>query len=198
MRPGKIGFLAMATGLLVGLVGCGRPPAAQDSVQAAGPGLTLSDVQRQDAVTGWAGQYCTAVGALVDDLAHMPAVDPSTPRRAVQTSSDVLGAVLSGLDRTVGGLRALPPAPVPEGDAVRADTITELTGVRGRAAEAKQRLDDASGSTRIDQATLGAARAPLDEVSRIDLLAGMNAVPELQTAVAHAPVCQQLTARATP
>lgn len=197
MRPGKIGVLAVTTGLLVGLVACGRPPARTDAISAGGPGLSQSGVERQDAVTGWADSYCTAVGSLVDDLARMPAVDPSTPRRAVRTSSDVLDTVIGGLDKSVDGLRALPPSPVPEGDSVRSDTITRLTGVRDRAAEAKKRLDDAGDAPQIDQATLGAARGPLDEVSGIDLLAGLNSVPELQTAAAHAPVCRQLSARAT-
>lgn len=200
MRPGKIGFLAILTGLCVVLAGCGRPPAEpeQDAIQPGGPGLSQADVQRQDAVTRWANDYCIAVGSLVDDLATMPSVDPSTPRRAVQTSSDLLGSMIGGLDKAVHGLQALAASPVPEGDAVRTNTVTELTGVRTRAAEAKQHLDDAGDDPTIDQNTLGEARGPLDEVSKLNLLAGFETVPDLQTAAAHAPVCQQLTVRTTP
>lgn len=194
MRPGKIGFLAVTAGLVIGLVSCGRAPEQSDAITAGGPGLTQDEVQRQDAAADWADDYCTAVGVLVDDLARMPAVDPTTPRRAVQTSGDVLGAMIGGLDKTVGGLRALPPAPVADGGAVRDNTINQLTGVRERAAAAKQQLDGAGNAPQISQTTLGAARGPLDEVSKIDLLAGLNSVPDLQTAAAHAPVCQQLTA----
>ncbi|GAB3006130.1 hypothetical protein LWP59_36460 [Amycolatopsis acidiphila] len=197
MRPGKLGFLAILTGLCVGLAGCGRPPVQQDAIQPGGPGLSQVEVQRQDATTRWANDYCIAVGSLVDGLATMPTVDPSTPRRAVQTSSDLLGSMIGGLDNAVRGLRALPASPVPEGDSVRAGTVTELTGVRTRAAAAKQRLDAASNDPTIDQQTLGEASAPLAEVSKLDLLAGFDAVPDLRTAVAHAPVCQQLTVRTT-
>ncbi|WP_236796298.1 hypothetical protein [Amycolatopsis sp. GM8] len=198
MRPGKIGFLAVLTGLCVGLVACGQTPARQErnEIQPGGPGISQVEVQRQDAITRWANDYCIAVGSLVDGLATMPTVDPSTPRRAVQTSSDLLGSMIGGLDKAVTGLRALPPAPVPEGDAARAGTVTRLTGVRDRAAAAKKRLDDAGDAPTISQQTLGEAHGPLDEVSKLDLLAGFDA-PDLQFAVAHAPVCQQLTVRAT-
>lgn len=197
MRPGKIGFLAIVTGLCVTLAGCGRAPAQGNQIQSGGPGLSLAEVQQQDATARWANDYCIAVGSLVDGLATMPTVDPSTPRRAVQTSSDLLGSMIGGLDKAVQGLRVLPPSPVPEGDAVRTDTVNELTGVRSRAAEAKQHLDAASAAPTIAQSTLGEASGPLAEVSKLNLLAGLDTVPDLRTAVAHAPVCQQLTARAT-
>ncbi|GAA5164883.1 hypothetical protein [Amycolatopsis dongchuanensis] len=197
MRPGKVGFLALLTGLGIGLSGCGQPPAEPGAIQSGGPGLSQRDVQRQDEITRWANDYCVAVGSLVDNLATMPTVDPSTPRRAVQTSSALLGSMIGGLDRAVAGLRALPAAPLPEGDSVRTDTVTELSGVRVRAAEAKARLDDAGDAPTIDQATLGEARGPLDEVAKLNLLSGLDAVPDLRTAVARAPVCQQLTVRTT-
>lgn len=197
MRPGKTSFLVMITGLCVGLAGCGRPPAEPDTIQPGGPGLSQGEVQRQDAISRWANDYCIAVGSLVDGLAAMPSVDPSTPRRAVQTSSDLLGSMIGGLDKAVQGLQALPASPVPEGNTVRTNTVTELTAVRTRAAEAKQHLDDAGDDPTIDRDTLGAARGPLDEVSKLNLLAGFDLVPDLQTAVAHAPVCQQLTVRTT-
>ncbi|WP_235022863.1 hypothetical protein [Amycolatopsis alkalitolerans] len=159
--------------------------------------MSKSDVERQDAATRWANDYCIAVGSLVAGLATMPSVDPSSPRRAVQTSSELLGSMIGGLDKAVASLRALPPAPVPQGDAVRGDTVAELTGVRARAAAAKQRLDAAGSAPTINQTTLGEAKGPLDEVSKLNLLAGFDTVPDLELAVAHAPVCQQLTLRPT-
>ncbi|MTD59479.1 hypothetical protein GKO32_36675 [Amycolatopsis sp. RM579] len=189
----------MITGLCLGLAACGQAPTRQqDEIHTGGPGLSQGQVQRQDAVTRWTNDYCIAVGSLVDGLATMPTVDPSTPRRAVQTSSDLLGSMISGLDKAVTGLRTLPAAPVPEADGARAETVAKLTGVRTRAAVAKQHLDEAGAAPRIDQDTLGEARGPLDEVSKLNLLAGFDAVPDLEFAVTHAPVCQQLTVRTTP
>ncbi|WP_312871924.1 hypothetical protein [Amycolatopsis acididurans] len=197
MRPGRTGFLVTLAGLVVGLAGCGQQQADVASVQSGGPGLSKQGVERQDAAARWADGYCVAVGSLVDGLATMPTVDPSTPRRAVQTSSDLLGSMIGGLDNAKRGLQALPPSPVAGGDSVRTSTITEFDGIRARAAAAKQRLDAARNAPSIDQRTLGEASGPLGEVSRLDLLAGFQSYPELATAAGQAPVCQQLTARAS-
>ncbi|GAA3828150.1 hypothetical protein [Amycolatopsis tucumanensis] len=194
MRPGKSVFLVVLTGLCVGLSGCGQQPAR--NVEPGGPGLSREQVQLQDAATRWADDYCVAVGSLVQGLATMPSVDPSSPQRAVRTSSELLGSVIGGLDRALDGLGKLPPSPVPGGDQVRAQAVTDFQGVRDRASAAQQRLDSTDASE-IDEATLGQAHGPLDEVSRLDLLNRFDAVPELATAIAHAPVCQQLTVQVT-
>ncbi|GLY68606.1 hypothetical protein [Amycolatopsis taiwanensis] len=195
MRAGKYLLLVVLTGVCTVLAACGQPPAA---VSPGGPGLSRGDVDRQEAATRWANDYCIAVGSLVDGLAAMPTVDPSTPQRAVRTSSELLGSVINGLDQAVQGLDALPPSPVPGGDGVRADALRSFTTVRANAVAAKTQLDSVSNNSRIDQQTLGAARGPLDEVSRLDLLAGFDTYPELAAARLRAPVCGQLTAHATP
>jgi hypothetical protein len=197
VRPGTVVFLVLLMGLWAGLAGCARPPAGPDAAQAGGPGLSKDEVNRQDVIAQWANGYCVAVGSLVGDLATMPSVDPSSPRRAVQTSGALLGSMIAGLDKAAAGLKALPPAPVAGADAVRDNMVAEFAGVRADAAAAKQRLDKAGAAPTIDQSTLNAARGPLDEVSRLDVLAGFETVPDLLTAAAHAPVCQQLTEHAT-
>lgn len=192
MRAGRCLFLVVLTGLFASLVACGQPPRTESP---GGPGLSKADVTRQDEATQWANDYCLAVGSLVDGLASMPTVDPSTPQRAVQTSSDLLASVISGLDRATQGLDELPPSPVPGGDQVRADALTRFTTVRDQAVAAKTQLDNADAAGKIDQDTLGAASGPLDEVAKLDLLAGFDSSADLATARAHAPVCEQLTAR---
>jgi hypothetical protein len=152
-------------------------------------------VARQDAATRWANDYCVAVGSLVDGLASMPSVDPSSPRRAVQTSSDLLGSMVGSLDGAVRKLDKLSPSPVEGGDKMRTDTVAAFTGIRDRATVAKHRLDVARDATTIDQQTIGAARGPLDEVAKLDVLAGFDSVPELLDASARAPVCEELTTR---
>ncbi|NIH78117.1 hypothetical protein [Amycolatopsis viridis] len=193
MRPGQSVFLVVLTGLCVGLSGCGRPPASTDP---GGPGLSREQVQLQDAEARWADDYCVAVGSLVEKLVTMPSVDPSTPQRAVRSSSELLGSVIDGLDRALDGLHTMPPSPVPEGEAVRERAVSDFQGVRDRAAAARQRLD-ATAPGAIDAATLGQANGPLTEVAGLDLLDRFDAVPELATAVAHAPVCRQLAAQVT-
>lgn len=198
MRAGKAVFLVVLTGLLTALVACGQLPATSGVDQPGGPGLSMEEVNRQDTATRWANDYCIAVGSLVDGLATMPAIDPSTPQRAVRTSSDLLASMISGLDNAVRALEELSPSPVAGGERVRTDAIARFTGIRDRAAVAKQRLDNARNTTTIDQQTLGAARGPLDEVAKLDLLAGFTAIPDLITASTHAPVCEQLTTRESP
>ncbi|HKS45329.1 MAG TPA: hypothetical protein VJT49_09480 [Amycolatopsis sp.] len=198
MPAGKALFLVVLTGLCAVLGACGRPPAPSAGIVPGGPGLSKDDVDRQDAASRWANDYCVAVGSLVDELATMPSVDPSSPQRAVRTSSDLLASMISGLDKAVQGLHNLPPSPVAGGDKVRGDAVSQFTVVREHAAEAKKRLDKARDATQIDQQTLGAARDPLNEVSKIDLLNGFTTVPELLTASEHAPVCEQLLTREPP
>ena len=197
MRPGRSGFVVLLAGLCIALAGCGQPPSDRRAVQPGGPGLTKQDVEYQNSVDAWADGYCSAVGSLVDGLATMPTVDPSTPRRAVQTSSDLLGSMIGALDKAGHGLQALPPAPVPAGDSVRGGMLSDFGGIRDRAAAAKQRLDAARDNPSIDKDTLGAASGPLSEVSKLDVLSGFDSVPALAQAGGRAPVCQQLTARAS-
>jgi len=193
VRPGQSVFLVVLTGLCVGLSGCGQP---SPRTEPGGPGMSREQVQLQDAAARWADDYCVAVGSLVEGLATMPSVDPSSPQRAVRTSSELLGSVVDGLDRALDGLTKLPPSPVPGGDQVRAQAVTDFQGVRDRASAARQRLDSTKPGD-IDEATLGQAHGPLDEVAHLDLLNRFDALPDLATAVAHAPVCQQLTVQAS-
>jgi hypothetical protein len=194
LRAGKALFLVVLTGLCASLVACGRAP-VNSGTDVGGPGLSQEGVARRDAATRWANDYCVAVGSLVDGLATMPSVDPSSPRRAVQTSSDLLASMVGSLDGAVRKLDRLPPSPVDGGDRMRTDTVDEFTGIRDRAMVAKQRLDVMRNATTIDQQTIGAARGPLDEVAKLDVMAGFTGVPELLDASAHAPVCAELTTR---
>lgn len=196
MRAGKALFLVVLTGLGAGLVACGQAPVGSGT-DVSGPGLSQAEVARQDAATRWANDYCVAVGSLVDGLATMPSVDPSSPRRAVETSSDLLASMVGSLEGAVRKLDRLPPSPVEGGDKMRTDTVAEFTGIRDRATVAKQRLDVMRDATTIDQQTIGVARGPLDEVAKLDVLAGLDGVPELLAASVHAPVCQKLTMRGT-
>lgn len=194
MRAGKALVLVVLTGLCAALVACGRAPVSSGT-DPGGPGLSRDGVERQDAATRWANDYCVAVGSLVDGLATMPSVDPSSPRRAVRSSSDLLASMIGSLDGAVRKLDKLAPSPVDGGDRMRTDTVAEFTGIRDRASVAKQRLDVVRDATTIDQQTIGAARGPLDEVAKLDVLAGFAGVPGLLDASAHAPVCQELTTR---
>ncbi|WP_246257707.1 hypothetical protein [Amycolatopsis anabasis] len=173
-------------------------PRAQSGAEPEGPGVSQGEAERLAVVAHWADGYCVAVGQLLQTLSGMPIVDPSSAERASQSSGAVLGAMASGLDRTVRNLRSLPPSPVAGGEGVRNNAIGTFTGVLSRTTAAKQRLEaTAVGSPENKQALVDAS-GPLNEVSKINLLGGFDAVPDLAGAAGRAPSCQQLTAPGGP
>jgi hypothetical protein len=122
----------------------------------------------------------------------MPVVDPRTPQQAARTSSELLGAVISGLDRTLSGLHGLSSSPVAGGDQIRDSAIATFARIRSHAASAKVRIDTASNDTALRQA-IGAAGVPLTEISKVDLLQGFDALPALADEGKRAPNCEPLT-----
>ncbi|WP_162830272.1 hypothetical protein [Amycolatopsis palatopharyngis] len=195
MRPRKTLLAAVAVGVCVAVVGCGerQPQNAQPLERPDGPGLTSAEVQREDATTRWADGYCLAVGELVRSMSTIPMIDPSTTQRATRTSSELLATMISGLDRTVGKLRELGAAPVQVGEQVRAEAIADYTAIRDRAAEVKKTLDAAAQDPAASRQAISAAGGPLDEIGKINLLAGFESAPELATARDRAQACRDLT-----
>ncbi|WP_146770969.1 hypothetical protein [Prauserella muralis] len=167
-------------------------PGAQPQARDDGPGMTAQEVRREDATVAWADDYCGAVSELVQSFSTMPDIDPSTPQRASSTSSRLLGVMVKGLDRTLRQLDGLGPAPVAEGEAIKADAVSTYTGIRDRALGAKQQLDAAVDEEQ-SRAAISAVRTPLEDIGRINLLNGFDTVPALKKAAAKAPSCRQLT-----
>lgn len=201
MRPRMTVLAAMTMALGLGLAGCGQqgrdgadtvPPAAQPGAHDKGPGLTAAEVRREDATTVWADQYCGAVSEVVESFSTMPRIDPSSPQRTSRTSSELLGVMIGGLDRTLDGLDRLGDAPVSAADGIRSRAIATYTGIRDRAVGAKQQLDAAKGEEQ-SKAAISAVRAPLEDIGRLNLLAGFDDVPTLKKAAVRAPACRELT-----
>ncbi|WP_199431573.1 hypothetical protein [Qaidamihabitans albus] len=196
MRPRSTVLAALVTALGLSLAGCGQqarvPPGEQPEANSRGPGLSAEEARLQSDTTLWADGYCGAVSQLVSSLAQMPSVDPSTPRRASRTSSDLLGVMIDGLERTVVRLEGLGPAPVPGADDVKTKAVRTYTAIRDRALGAKQDLD-AAADAEASRAAMSSAEGPLDEIGRLNLLEGFDSIPELKTASLRAPTCRQLT-----
>lgn len=154
--------------------------------------MSAEEMQRQDAVTAWADGYCGAVSELVRSVSTMPQIDPSTPAQASRTSSELLGVMIGGLDRTIERLGRLGRAPIAAAERMKADAVSTYTGIRDRALGAKSQLDAAT-TTEASSAAIGAVRRPLEEIGRLDLLAGFDTVPELRQARERAAMCLRLT-----
>lgn len=202
MRPRLSVLAAMTMALGLGLAGCGQDgrgqqgtvePGAEQQQRAEGPGMTEREIRHEDAITTWTDGYCAATTELVTAFSEMPAIDPSTPEQASRTSSELLGVMIGGLDRTVGGLDQLEPAPLAEAEAVKNEAVTTFTGIRDRAVGAKQQLDAASGDE-AHRAAITAVRAPLEDVGKLNLLGGFEGIPALRDAMVRAPSCQKLAA----
>lgn len=191
---------AVATVLGFSVTACGQQPTAQPQSQpgetVAGPGMSAEEIRKQDATTRWADGYCLAVSELVVSLSTMPDIDPSTPQRASRTSSELLGVMVSGLDRTIEGLDGLEPAPLQRAEQVKAKAVATYEGIRQSALNAKRRLDEARNA-QASRAAIGSVKGPLDRIGRVNLLEGFAGVPELEQASARAPACKQLTEKSS-
>jgi hypothetical protein len=193
VRPPKPVLAALALGLCLLLAACGQPGRAQPVAQQ--PGFAIEG--SQDSAAQWADGYCGAVAQLVQTLSTMPSVDPRTPDQASRTSSELLGSIIGGLDRTLSGLTGLGPSPAAGADTVRRDAIATFSGIRSRTASAKKRIDEASADPHATRHALAGASAQLDEISKVDLLQGIDSVPVLAAASKRAPACDPLTANDT-
>ncbi|RJQ88531.1 hypothetical protein [Amycolatopsis panacis] len=193
MRPRWTVLAALATGIGVGLAGCGQPPAPAQP-HAGGQSDPAS---RADPAAGWADGYCTAVSHLVRTLAGLPEIDPSSPLQAARTASRLLSSVAGGIDRTIAGLGQVGPPPLSGGEAARAELLGELASVGARADDVRRRLDVAVGAD-ATRSALGEARSAIDAVSRLDVLKGLDATPELTAAGKRASGCQQLVVPPAP
>ncbi|MFI6307232.1 hypothetical protein ACIBCH_35565 [Amycolatopsis thailandensis] len=189
MRPRFTVLAALATGIGLGLAGCGQQPAVTS--HARQEGLATVSASEADPTSAWAEGYCDAAGGLVRTLAALPSVDPSTPQQASRTSGDLMASVSEGLKRTSAALVNLGPAPVSGGDTSRTSAVAQLDGIRARADDVRRRLDS-SADSEATKTALRDARTSLDELDRLDLLRGLNDVPQLASASSRIPVCQDL------
>ncbi|MBB4687750.1 hypothetical protein [Amycolatopsis jiangsuensis] len=193
MRPRWTVFAALATGIGIGLAGCGQQP----SPTQPRSGGQADTANQADPAARWADGYCGAVNHLVRTLTTLPEIDPSSPQQAARTSSRLLSSVVDGIDQTVSSLDRVGPAPLPGGTAARADLLGEFASVRKRADDVRQRLDSASG-TSATKTALGDARSAIDDVARLDVLKGLDATPALSAAGKRASGCQQLVVPPAP
>ncbi|WP_197321750.1 hypothetical protein [Saccharomonospora sp. NB11] len=173
--------------------GCGAAPTQQSAPpSSAGPTPTSADVSPRDLTVSWANDYCGAVSELVLSVSEMPAIDASSPRRASETSGELLEVVVGGLDRTVDRLENLDAAPVVGADRVREQALNTYGGIRDRARAVLDELHHAEG-VEASRKAVSAVREPLDDIGALDLLDGFDAVPELREASSDAPACRTLT-----
>lgn len=182
-----------ATLVLCVVAGCGGAPTPDPGEPEGGRrASTTADAPARDAAVTWANDYCGAVSELVLSVSEMPNIDASSPRRASETSGQLLEVVVGGLDRTVDRLESLDSVPVDGADRVRREALSTYGGIRERARAVLEDLSVAE-SAEASRDAVSAVREPLDDIGALDLLEGFDAVPELREASGHAPACRTLT-----
>ncbi|MFI6030580.1 hypothetical protein [Amycolatopsis magusensis] len=192
MRP-RMGVFAAVVGVGVLLGACGQPSGENGTGTLVEPGAQPRSAPEGDPAVTWTNQYCGAVVGLLETMAGMPRVDPTSPQTAANTASEMLGTLVGGLDRTLVNLNGLPASPAPGGDEVKQAAVNSYTGIRERVQHAKNQLDAAGPGTKDGQAAISEAGDALDEIAKADLLSGLNASPVLWTASRQAPTCSSLT-----
>lgn len=141
----------------------------------------------------WTDQACGAVLPFVQVAVAVPPAEDD-PAERVRVIGDYLTRTTSTLDRTLGDLDRLGPAPVDDGDRLAADVQGGLGEIRSAFAGARDRvaaLDPADP----DAVERGLPEA-LEPVSRLGGTAGplsrVTANPELATAFRASPRCTEL------
>ncbi|MBP2364408.1 hypothetical protein [Pseudonocardia parietis] len=173
MRSGRITGAVTAAVAAALLAGCG----------ASGPTPQV-----------WTDEMCTAVLPFVRTAVGTPEAGSGTDER-LRAISDYLGRTTTALDRTLGDLDRLGPAPVDDGEALTARLAGGLGEVRSAFSGARGRVDA------LDPADPAAAErdlpAALDPVARLgsatDPLNQVTGDPELAAAFRTSATCGELT-----
>jgi hypothetical protein len=192
--------MRIAAGLLGGclaLSACAGPagPAAP-TVTVTAPTTLPRSPAPDPAVLSWVDGFCGAVNGYQEranaEAGPVQRTRPGSVAEAQRLLSTALGGIADRTGEVVDKLTALPPAPVPLAEEVRAAYVTKFTTARDRATRAKTGLDRAKPGDVASQApaadAIGLAQQDLD--GTYDAVAPLAESPELMLAVASAPGCK--------
>ncbi|TLW92993.1 hypothetical protein FFT09_06005 [Saccharomonospora piscinae] len=186
-----VGVATVAAVAVVVVAGCAASSPAPRSDVVPSPPASAAPPESGDAVA-WADDYCGAMSELVRSVSSMPSVDASSPRRASETSGELLDVMVTGLERTLDRLGGLGAPPVAEAERLRRDAVERYSDIRDRAQNVLDELAAAEGpEARLD--AVSAVSAPLDDIGGLNLLEGFDTVPALDRASGEAPSCLRLT-----
>lgn len=147
----------------------------------------------------WTDRACGAVLPFVRTVVAVPSAEPD-PAARVRGIGDYLARTTSELDRTLGDLDRLGPAPVDDGERVATDVQGGLGELRSAFAVARDRVT-ALDPARPDAAERGLRQA-LEPVSRIGSTSGPLARvtddPGLADAFRDSPTCREFRTLAAP
>lgn len=142
----------------------------------------------------WTDEMCAAVVPFVRTAVDAPESGTGADER-LRAISDYLGRTTEALDRTLGDLDRLGPAPVDDGEALAAGLAGGLGEVRSAFSGAKGRVDalDPADPAAVERDLPGALEPVARLGSTTDPLAQVTGNPELAAAFRASTTCGELT-----
>jgi hypothetical protein len=189
--------LRFATGMglaVMVLAGCAPDPAPHAMPQPAPSAPPTSSSVSTDpaAAEAWMNGFCGAVRDFIEGSNKMSNPGGETVEAIKKGTSDQLGYYADILGKTVDGLKALPAAPVPAGDAAKKTFLDKYASAYDKATKAKADLDASpkADTAAQDRAVDGMIAAQKDAHSALDPVKAITGSPELEKAAATAKRCQ--------
>ncbi|AGM09236.1 hypothetical protein [Amycolatopsis keratiniphila] len=180
--------LLIALTLFVTTACSGEPPAAPATTTVTPPSSAPAG---PDAKTvAWLDGVCGAVYGYMkasNDYASKQRSGTEVTRGALK---EELGVRAGFAGKVVDDLAALPPSPIPGGDAVKKSLVDQYAAARDAAAAGKQRLEKSGNEAAMDAAikAMDATQKPITETP--DLMPALKIeTPELMAAAAEAKKC---------
>ncbi|MBN9102258.1 MAG: hypothetical protein J0I49_29795 [Pseudonocardia sp.] len=142
----------------------------------------------------WINGVCGSLLGFVRTVSAPPAIDSSSPQKAVTGLSTYLGTAVTAIDKATTDIKGAGPSPVEGGD----KAVTTITDALGKARtsfqSAKTKIDAVNTSDLSQVATaLPEALAPLQDLSTLtNTSTDLQSTPELDKAAQQAPNCQAL------
>ncbi|MEV6879251.1 hypothetical protein [Amycolatopsis sp. NPDC051128] len=196
----KIVPVLLGACLLLAACSDGRPAGPTVTVTAPAGKPTSPDPipaspTADPATLSWMDGFCGAIHGYRERTnreAGPAKPDPGSVAEAQQQLSAQLGEIAARLGEVVGKLTALPPAPVPLAETVRAGFVKKFATAHDRATSAKETLDRAKPGDQASQTPAAEAieQAQKDVDGTYDPVAPMTESPELMAAAAVAPGCK--------
>ncbi|OJY37726.1 hypothetical protein [Pseudonocardia sp. 73-21] len=142
----------------------------------------------------WINGVCGSLLGFVRTVSAPPAIDSSSPQKAVTGLSTYLGTAVTAIDKATTDIKGAGPSPVEGGD----KAVTTITDALGKARtsfqSAKTKIDAVNTSDLSQVATaLPEALAPLQDLSTLtNTSTDLQSTPELDKAAQQAPNCRAL------
>lgn len=194
-RSIRTALIATSTAAAMLVAGCSTTVTGSAAPAGAAAGAPSAAVPATgDAVT-WINGVCGSLLGFVRTVSAPPAVDSSTPQKAVKGLSTYLGGAVTALDKATAGIKATGPSPVEGGDKAVTAITDALGQFRTSFQSAKSKIDAVDPSDLQQVATaLPEALAPLQDLSKISsTTSDLQSTPELDRAAQQAPNCQALS-----